>query len=185
VGDTPEMAVGAAGGEGVIGASPASDPEGAYARVAAVGLIRSEDDGRWLMLRSTHPEWFTRPSGPVLQELWGPPGGRLEHGEDLETALRREIREETGLEVEVAGPVYAYLTVHKGERLLSVSMACRVASARGDVRVDHVEADDFRWITSQEWLEWAEAGRTPWEPDDVRRVTAMAAVLWDVVDSKG
>src|SRR5688572_27380980 len=35
---------------------------------------------------------------------WSLPGGRVEHGEPLEAALRREIAEETGLVVEV-GPL--------------------------------------------------------------------------------
>jgi ADP-ribose pyrophosphatase YjhB (NUDIX family) len=160
---------------------PAADPLRPYARLAAVGLIQARDSGRWLLLRSLHPEWFRRGTGPPLPpELWGPPGGRLEYGEDLEMALRREVREETGLEVEVAGPVHAYLTVHKGERLLSVSMACRVPSATEDVRVDGVEADAFRWVTTAEWAEWARAGRTPWDPGDVVRVAALAGALWDV-----
>jgi ADP-ribose pyrophosphatase YjhB (NUDIX family) len=34
---------------------------------------------------------------------WSLPGGALETGETLEQAVRREVREETGLEVEPAG----------------------------------------------------------------------------------
>ena len=159
---------------------PAADPQGPYVRLAAVGLIQARDSGRWLLLRSLHPEWYPRHEGsPPPSELWGPPGGRMEHGEDLEMTLRREVREETGLEVEVAGPVHAYLTVHKGERLLSVSMACRVPSATEGVRVDGVEADDFRWLTTAEWVEWARGERTPWEPGDVLQVAALARALWD------
>lgn len=160
--------------------TPAGDPDAPYARIAAVGLVEARDSGRWLMLRALHPEVFARPGEEVRTELWGPPGGRLERGEDLEAALRREVMEETGLEVDIAGPCYAYLTMHKGERLLSVSIACRVLAETENVKVDLLEADDFRWITGEQWVAWARSGLTPWDAIDVMRVTSMARALWAV-----
>ncbi|PZA06401.1 MULTISPECIES: NUDIX domain-containing protein [unclassified Meiothermus] len=64
------------------------------------------------MASSKHPlptvaALITGPSGRVLlvrttkwRGLWGIPGGKVEWGEPLEAALRREIREEVGLELQ-------------------------------------------------------------------------------------
>lgn len=43
---------------------------------------------------------MVRRGQPPGENLWTIPGGRLEHGEYLSTALRREVKEETGLEVD-------------------------------------------------------------------------------------
>ncbi|HEV2308981.1 MAG TPA: NUDIX domain-containing protein [Acidimicrobiia bacterium] len=59
--------------------------------VLAVGAVAVVDD-RVLMVRRGH--------GPAAGE-WSVPGGRVEAGEMLETAVVREVAEETGLDVVV------------------------------------------------------------------------------------
>ncbi len=60
----------------------------------AVGILFDGDD-RFLMT--------SRPDGKVYAGYWEFPGGKFEPGESVEAALRRELREELGIEVD-GGP---------------------------------------------------------------------------------
>jgi len=62
---------------------------------AVVAIIRK--DGRLLVQK--------RPPGGLLADLWEFPGGKRQRGESLEQALRREVREELGVEVVSARPL--------------------------------------------------------------------------------
>lgn len=62
--------------------------------VVGVGAVILRDDEVLIVRRANQP----------LQGEWSIPGGALELGEKLRDGVAREVREETGLEVEV-GPV--------------------------------------------------------------------------------
>lgn len=63
-------------------------------RIAAYGLCR-DDEGRVLLVRAT--------GGAASAGRWLLPGGGVNHGEDPEDTVRREVEEETGLRVAVVG----------------------------------------------------------------------------------
>ena len=96
--------------------------------VTAGGVVEDER-GRVLLLHHV----FRKGSG------WGIPGGFLTKGEQPEDALRRELREETGLEVEAAE--IAFARTHARPRQVEIIFRCRaraesLAESRRSVEVD-------------------------------------------------
>ena len=87
--------------------------------------------------------------------LWGVPGGCMEIGETLEETARREVREETGLEVqELAlfdvvsdGEIYTY---PNGDQANIVSVLYRATRIEGDLAADSDESLELRFFSVDE-----------------------------------
>ena len=67
--------------------------------VVGVGAVVFDDSGRVLLVKRRHEP---------LAGQWSLPGGKLELGETLEAGTAREIREETGLDVDVGPAVEVF-----------------------------------------------------------------------------
>ena len=108
--------------------------------VGAATLIVDEQDHLLLMKRSD--------SG-----CWGPPGGAVEPGEFVETAARREVREETGLELGemmlfgvFSGPELFY-RYPNGDEVHNVTIVYQAQYAGGEVRLNE-EHTEWRWFAA-------------------------------------
>ena len=67
---------------------------GPRAIIVGVGAVVWNERTEVLLVRRSNPPW---------QNEWSLPGGRVEFGETLRAALVREVREETGLAIEIVG----------------------------------------------------------------------------------
>ncbi|WP_206184518.1 NUDIX hydrolase [Thermoactinospora rubra] len=102
-------------------------------RVNCVGAIVVDGDRLLLVRRG-------RPPG---QGLWSLPGGRVEPGESDEAALRREVREETGLLVE-PGP-FVGVVDRPGPGGVVYDIRDYRATVTGGVLAAGDDAADVRW----------------------------------------
>jgi phosphoglycolate phosphatase len=131
--------------------------------VVTVGGLIFNDAGEVLMVR-TH-KW---------SNLWGIPGGKIKWGETSEDALRRELKEETNLEVSDIAFELVQDCIHSREfyrdaHFVLLNYTCRARGATEVILND--EAQAFRWVSL------AEAGQL-----ELNRPTQ---ILIDAVRAKG
>jgi 8-oxo-dGTP diphosphatase len=100
----------------------------------AVGVL-VRPDGRFLLT--------SRPPGKVYAGYWEFPGGKVEPGESVEAALRRELREEIGIEI---GPVHPWRVerVDYPHALVRLNF-CKVYDWSGELQMH--EGQNCAWET--------------------------------------
>lgn len=115
--------------------------------VAAGGVVELEGTGKILVLK--------RNSGHDVHEFkWELVYGRIAQGEDVETGLRRELTEETGLtEITVVQAIRVW-HIYRGEEVpekevIGVSYYVTTPQEKVQISSEHLE---YRWVTPEEAL---------------------------------
>ncbi len=96
---------------------------------------------------------IVRRANPPLQGEWSIPGGALELGEKLRDGVAREVREETGLEVEV-GPVLdvfdSIFPDGEGRTQYHYVLIDYLCHLRSGSAVAASDASELRWARAEE-----------------------------------
>ncbi len=124
---------------------PAKQFEESHPPIVTVGGLIYNAAGQVLMIR-TH-KW---------SNLWGIPGGKIKWGEPAIAALRRELQEETALEVTDIQFVLVQDCIHSKEfyreaHFVLLNYTCRCAG-EPVVKLND-EGREFRWVTLAQALE--------------------------------
>jgi len=131
-------------------------------------LLVVDRDDRVLLFRFEHG------TGALAgQTFWATPGGGLDLGESYAQAARRELREETGFEVDVPGPEVAQRTVifmmPDGELVRADERFFLVRTEAFDISAERWTDLEREVIAVHHWWSAAELRSTPEQvwPDDL------------------
>ena len=105
------------------------------------GVIRRED-GRVLITQ--------RLADDTLGGYWEFPGGKVDPGEELRAALRRELLEEIGVETEIGEELQRVVHAYPDRDVRLHFFAVRILC--GEPRV--IEVADLRWVTLDELMDY-------------------------------
>jgi A/G-specific adenine glycosylase len=114
-----------------------------------------ENDGRILIQK--------RPSRGLLADLWEFPGGKVKPGESLTAALRREVREELGVEIE---DIRRLTTVQHAYTHFQVTLHAYTGKLRDK---------DFRMGPCRRWVTLSTIGHYPLPSGSVKIVDFLSA----------
>ena len=104
----------------------------------AVGVL-IDGDGRFLLT--------SRPEGKVYAGYWEFPGGKLEAGETVEQALRRELHEELGIDIGVVLPWRVEVVDYEHARVRL--HFCKVFDWQGDFQMREGQAMAWQHLPVQ------------------------------------
>lgn len=88
-----------------------------------------------------------RKAAKVTGLKWCFPGGKIEPGKDLESGLKKKIKEKMNIDVESLGSIFAESHKQNGGELLSVYYLCEFIDGEGTL---NEELEEMKWIDPYE-----------------------------------
>ena len=144
--------------------------------IIGVGAVIEDDAGRILLVKHI-PE-----RGGFWQGKWICPGGELEPGETIENGIRREVKEETQLEIDLVRPLVPFDRIVRlnGETSLHVIYIDYLAKLTGGKLQTGSDVGEAMWIEKERISEiWEELH------DDTKKLLEIAGTINDPLRRKG
>ncbi|MDD2515947.1 MAG: NUDIX domain-containing protein [Candidatus Gracilibacteria bacterium] len=115
-------------------------------KITACAYIYNENNEILVLRRSSEKELF-----PGLWEILG---GHLEYGETLEEGLKREIKEELNLEIEIGEIVHVFTYVHpnkeKKKHYVEVDFLCKISNPDFEIKLNPKDHIEYKWLQEKD-----------------------------------
>lgn len=110
--------------------------------VVVNALIKNPSGNKFLIVKRDS-------KSKIHHSLWMFPGGKVEANEDLIEALKREIREETNLEINNIKKISEY-EYKRPDDSITFGICFSAASTTENIKLND-ELEDFKWIIPSEF----------------------------------
>lgn len=107
-------------------------------RLSVHALIRNQANEILILKRSLNSR--------INGGKWDLPGGKIEVGENFDEALIREVKEETGIIIDINGLLTAVESTTLTPDLIIIVLIMHGFLVSGEVQLSN-EHDDFQWVT--------------------------------------
>lgn len=124
-----------------------------------------EIDGSQLVFRPSAYAVVINNGKVLLSKQYGQygfPGGGVEINETIENAVIREVKEETGLEVNVDEIVCCasnFFQAPSGKNWHAILLYYKCSVVGGSLTLDNIDEDEIGYIDHPEWIGLAELGK--------------------------
>jgi len=124
-------------------------------RNRACAIITSGD---WILL--------LKHQAPTRKEpIWMPPGGEVLYGESLDKALRREVKEETGLYVEPNRLLWIHEFIEKPYHAIEYYFDCEITGGTLELGRDPEYGESDQILLELRFFQFSELGSTHVYPE--------------------
>ena len=98
-------------------------------------------DGKLLIIKRSNYSNF-------LPFSWDLPGGRIEEGEDIKEGLKREVKEEVNLDVDILYPINVHHFIRNDKIIIhGITFLCKYKDGEVKLSREHIE---YRWVSLEE-----------------------------------
>ena len=114
---------------------------------AVILKVNDEHTNSVLLIKRSHHDHFP--------DIWEFPRGKQNQGEkDIRKTLKREIKEETGLDVEIIKYInkYEYIADQGKRKSTQFNFLCRMIDSKQKIKLSK-EHQDYRWVSGMGMVE--------------------------------